>query len=142
MVGCQTQVDADGQWNTDGRFVSSICDGNPARFFEAIDNLYDSLSTAHWLGARDVSVSARTESQRCSLCASADAQIVPSIDTRYSRADIVSALSVAGHQPVLFCDDDRLTTVVYPVHVVGNLASFVPAQWSKDKGNCPAEGIM
>lgn len=56
------------QWNTDGRFVSSISDGNPARFFEAIDNLYDSLQTAQWLAAADVSCAeSHTTNSLCSM---------------------------------------------------------------------------
>jgi hypothetical protein len=71
-----------------------------------------------------------------------NSQIVPSADIRYRLADLTAALSSGGHAPVLQCDNGTLEAVVYPVHVVGNLAAFAPAGQKNVASSCPSEGIM
>lgn len=43
------------QWNTAGRFVSTICDGDVSPFFAAVYDLHKSIPTAELLNNADVS---------------------------------------------------------------------------------------
>ncbi|KAL1407015.1 hypothetical protein Q8F55_006428 [Vanrija albida] len=107
-------------WNTAGRYVSTICDGDVAPFFASVYDLHKGIPTAELLNNADIS---------------------PSDDTTYALSDIIGALSHRGHQPILTCDEATLISVSWPVHVKGKLTGFVPASVDR-KSSCPAEGII
>ncbi|WOO84759.1 Ribonuclease M [Vanrija pseudolonga] len=107
-------------WNTAGRYVSTICDGDVSPFFAAVFDLHKSIPTAELLNNADIS---------------------PSDDTTYALADIIGALSHHNHQPILTCDESTLVSVSWPLHAKGKLASFVPASIGRES-SCPAEGII
>ncbi|GMK59440.1 hypothetical protein CspeluHIS016_0800460 [Cutaneotrichosporon spelunceum] len=109
-------------WSKAGRCVTSLCDGDKdvPRFFDSLLDLHKRMKVGEALE---------------------HAGIVPSTDTMYRLEDIEAALTAYG-EPVLLCDNGRLTHVLWQLHARGNLAGWVAADHGTLKTTCPADGIV
>lgn len=151
-AACWGEIRADKQWNTAGRFVSSLCDGDGdvPRFFDALLALHKRLKVGEALEHAGVSNLTFSHSSHFSIHSfspsssdPADTQIAPSSDVTYSLSDIDAALSPFGPATPI-CAANTLTHIYWPLNARGNLAGFVsdPSPKPALKSNCPAQGII